>query len=273
MGISHQSIKILIRGVSPLINSQFNLENKMINQVPEKNTHLKKIIIGALAVSIIMIVYTQDKNEPVISSNQSEDIMKLNNEIRNLKTTIETIKNNQYGNLENNFISSSNEDLNQIALLKKQFSDMKKQMSDISKMNNNQVESNVGVSNNNDNNLTYAQELQQQELKNSQIENLYISTIQTEQQDPQWSVNTEEKTRQSLTQLNDKIDITNLECKTSLCRLDFKKHDEVADENLMDDFETNLNWDGAMEITYNPKTGEATIYMARDGYNMPQLEN
>ncbi len=101
---------------------------------------------------------------------------------------------------------------------------------------------------------------------------LYQATLQSEVPDTAWSQMAEEQVMSSLSEANDKLLTTDIECRESLCRLNVARANGATDDETMDAFDTHMEWAGEMSMTYDPKTGEAVVYLAREGHSLPSLE-
>ena len=115
-------------------------------------------------------------------------------------------------------------------------------------------------------------ETQNAERRMNEI-NLYSSTLYNEDIDSNWSLATEEATLQSLSSASERLVTDNIECRTSLCRLEISRPEGVTDHDTLDAFEMNINWPGEMSMSYDIDTGKAVVFMARSGSPLPKMDN
>jgi len=111
------------------------------------------------------------------------------------------------------------------------------------------------------------------EQKQAMTTDLYTDAMQTEDIDADWSYQAEKKTRDALAAVSDKLITHEIECRTSLCRLDIGKAEGATNDEALDAFDTSIEWRGEMRMTYDPNTGEGVVYMAREGHSLPRLVN
>ncbi len=111
------------------------------------------------------------------------------------------------------------------------------------------------------------------EEKQANTMTLYVDTMYSEDIDADWSYQTETKTRDALAVVSDKVITREIECRTSICRLEMQKADGATNDEALEAFDTNIDWAGEMRLTYDPNTGEGVVYMAREGHSLPRLAN
>lgn len=121
--------------------------------------------------------------------------------------------------------------------------------------------------------LSQLEQEHQHEQRQQQQTDLYVEQFQQELTDPSWSISTEQKTLDSLSQVSDKLQVDSLTCKISICQLDIARAPGISNNDALNAFETSIDWDGEMTLHYDPETGKGIVYMGRPGYNLPSLTN
>ncbi|MDO8844779.1 hypothetical protein [Methylicorpusculum sp.] len=110
-----------------------------------------------------------------------------------------------------------------------------------------------------------------QEETHRQTYELYATTLESEQKDAQWSEPVEGQLVQSLDAAKGNLYTDEIDCRTTLCRLEISKNEAARDEDMLESLETQINWQGQVNMIYDPNTGKATVYLAREDHTLPVL--
>lgn len=226
------------------------------------------ILAGGIGLAIGIVVMSGGfQSTPQTTAQQpltdnAEDISNLQISLKNIQAQIHQQPSN--GSVDTNQIQQINQVMmemqQQIALLKEQI-----------ELQQGQPELEYTQSQHSQALSESEQELQH-EQRQQQQEGLYAAKIQQEHADPSWSIDAEQKTLDALSQASDKLQVDSIVCKSSLCQLDIARVSGGSDDEALDAFETSLSWEGEMTLTYDPETGQGTVYMARPGHELPRLD-
>lgn len=219
------------------------------------------VFIVALIALIIAVLSNFRSIDPIDNTN-----IKL--EISKLKTSLNTLSNKLQNDQEMSFAGEPGQSVEDAANIKNQINALSDKIAQISAQFSDAKPVDLN-----------SQSIDPQELRRKQEENdrnlkaLYAQTISSEQPDPEWSIATEEQTKLSMSAMSEKIELKDVECKSTLCRLSFVKTADTSDDEAIESFDSGVLWKGPISMTYNPKTGDAEVYLAREGFELPTLEN
>lgn len=231
----------------------------------------KWILAGGIGLAIGLVVinggfqstpHTTTQQQP--STNNVDDISKLQQSLQNLQAQIQQQPSEVFADT-NQILQISQTMMQmqkQITLLKESMEHIELQQAQ-PQVKNAHAQDSQGLS-------QWEQELQREQRQQQQAD-LFVEQIQQELTDPSWSLSAEQETLGSLSQVSDKLQVNGITCKSSICQLDIARVSGGSDDEALDAFETSIGWDGEMALTYDPVTGQGTVFMARPGYNLPRL--
>ena len=119
--------------------------------------------------------------------------------------------------------------------------------------------------------LSEKEQARQLEEHHRQTYEIFANTLEAEKKDAQWSASVENQLAQSLDAVKDKLNTDEIDCRTTICRLEIGKLEGAQDDEVMEAIEMKMNWPGEVNLTYDPNTGRATVYLSREGHALPAL--
>jgi hypothetical protein len=120
--------------------------------------------------------------------------------------------------------------------------------------------------------------LQSAEEQENQAEQKYLEqvalldrTLSQEQQDPAWSRNADDQIHQTLMETGVVTSVKSV-CQSTFCRVDIELSDETQAFQDLGVVGRNLPWNGQTFVKADTNTGLGTIYLAREGFELPKVE-
>jgi hypothetical protein len=118
---------------------------------------------------------------------------------------------------------------------------------------------------------TPEEEVAQVEAQTQAQVELLAGAVLAEPSDPEWAQTVQQALEQAL-QREDMRDLylVSADCRTTLCRLELSLHGTTAPEEGFRRLTHFAPWPGQGFFRFDPESGEAVVYLAREGHALPQ---
>ena len=94
----------------------------------------------------------------------------------------------------------------------------------------------------------------------------------TQGSDPVWEARSQDRILAALEEVQGQIDLVALSCGTAMCRLDARRGLSGAPIQVDQVLHGTLGWEGQSLAKVDESTGEITVYLMREGVDMPLAE-
>lgn len=90
--------------------------------------------------------------------------------------------------------------------------------------------------------------------------------------DPAWEAESQDRILAAFEEVEGQLDLVSLACGTAMCRIDARRNSDGAALPVDQLLHGSLGWEGQSMAKVDEATGEVTVYLMREGVQMPLAE-